>query len=197
MGSSNLILAPSCSETSNFAKCDRNTTRNMSVEMLHTTDTTSLASLKDQMDGLEKVAKMEAVFPSAMSMLDNNQNMYKRQSKKKMDRKSRFRTQPVTFTEITEVDEEMVEDNLMKTDKTKMKNRSSSEIRKSHMLNRSQSCRKPESIQRRARPKLTKGSEEDVINTDDEEEMLDFVNDDLNRSSSFKCQKGFKSIVRQ
>ena len=120
----------------------------MSVEMLHTADTTSLASLKDQMDGLDKVTKMEAVFPSAMSMLDNNQNMYKRQSKKKMDRKSRFRTQPVTFTEITEVDEEMVEDNLMKTDKTKMKNRSSSEIRKSHMLNRSQSCRKPESIQR-------------------------------------------------
>ena len=41
----------------------------------------------------------------------------------------------------------------------------------------------------------TKGSEEDVINTDDEEEMLDLVNDNL--SDHFKPnQKGF-SVVRQ
>ena len=120
----------------------------MSTELLQKTDTTSMSSLKAQMDGLDFVSKMNAVYPSSMSILDNNASQYKRQTKKKMDRKGRLRTQPVTFTEIKEVDEEMVEDNLMKTDKNDGHNRSSTELHKSIMINRSQSCRRPESIKR-------------------------------------------------
>ena len=120
----------------------------MSNELIHKTDTTSKSSIKAQMDGLDFVSKMNAVYPTSMSILDNNASQYKRQTKKKMDRKGRFRTQPVTFTEIKEVDEEMVEDNLMKSDKNDVHNRSSTELHKSIMINRSQSCRRPESIKR-------------------------------------------------
>ena len=122
----------------------------MSNELLHSTDTTSMSSLKAQMDGLDFVSRMDAVYPTSMSILDNNASQYKRQTKKKLDRKGRFRTQPVTFTEIKEVDEEMVEDNLMKTDKAAAAghNRSSTELHKSIMITRSQSCRRPESIKR-------------------------------------------------
>lgn len=68
---------------------------------------------------------MDAVYPEALSrhnrcnmaqlshnVIECNPHMYKRTVKKKIDRKGRFRTQPVTFMEIKEVDEEKVEDTL-------------------------------------------------------------------------------------
>ena len=88
----------------------------MSTELLnHISDTTSVNKIKAQLDGLDVVNKMDTTYPTSMSMLDSSGTVYKRQTKKKMDRRGRFRTQPVTFTEITEVDEEMTEENLTKT----------------------------------------------------------------------------------
>jgi hypothetical protein len=68
---------------------------------------------------------MDAVYPEALSrhnrsnmtalshnVIECNPHMYKRTVKKKIDRKGRFRTQPVTFMEIKEVDEDKVEDTL-------------------------------------------------------------------------------------
>ena len=70
----------------------------MAVESVHILDKTSM----NKLDGLDLVSKMDAVYPTQLSILDSNPNVYKRQIKKKMDRKGRFRTQPVTFTEIKE-----------------------------------------------------------------------------------------------
>jgi len=85
----------------------------------------SSSDLRDKLDGISPVNKMEAVYPEALSrhnrsnlaQLSNNviecsPHMYKRTVKKKIDRKGRFRTQPVTFMEIKEVDEDKVEDTL-------------------------------------------------------------------------------------
>lgn len=78
------------------------------------------------MDGLEDAARIDVCYPESLSRhnrqlhshrLENNQidcspHMYKRTVKKKVDRRGRFRTQPVTFSEIKEVDEDKVEDPL-------------------------------------------------------------------------------------
>jgi len=161
----------------------------MSVELLHISDTTSMTKMKAQMDGLEAINKMEAVKPKSLSILDSNPNVYKRQTKKKVDRRGRFRTQPVTFSEIKEVDEELTDDNLVKSDKNEQKN-NPEEKRKCSQLLRSHSCRKPETIQRR-RAKIGRGSEENVMTPDDESELLDEVDENLsNVTISLKCLKG-------
>eukprot|EP00092_Neocalanus_flemingeri_P003366 GFUD01003604.1.p1 GENE.GFUD01003604.1~~GFUD01003604.1.p1 ORF type:complete len:186 (+),score=46.25 GFUD01003604.1:255-812(+) len=90
----------------------------------------SSSDLRDRMDGLEwenPVGKMDAVYPGSSACLPfhtrtgvqlNNNNidcsphMYKRTVKKKVDRRGRGRTQPVTFDEIKEVDEDKIEDPL-------------------------------------------------------------------------------------
>jgi hypothetical protein len=76
------------------------------------------------MDGLEWESSMDMPYPEALSRhnravqtsqvshLEYSPHMYKRTVKKKMERGARFRTQPVTFMEIKEVDEEKVEDPL-------------------------------------------------------------------------------------
>lgn len=85
----------------------------------------SSSDLRDKLDGITPVNRMDAVYPEALSrhnrsnmtqlsnnVIECNPHMYKRTVKKKIDRKGRFRTQPVTFMEIKEVDEDKVEDTL-------------------------------------------------------------------------------------
>ena len=121
----------------------------MSSELLNNiSDTTSINKMKAQLDGLDVINKMDTTYPSSMSILDSSGAMYKRQTKKKMDRRGRFRTQPVTFTEIKEVDEEMTEDNLGRAETQEQPAQSFVEKRKSGQLYRSHSCRKPETISR-------------------------------------------------
>ena len=84
----------------------------MSTELLNRLDCSRTDQrVKDQMDGLDPVTKMDTVYPTALSRhnrcagiqnsnIDCNPNMYKRTVKKKMDRGGRFRTQPITFMEI-------------------------------------------------------------------------------------------------
>lgn len=121
----------------------------MSSELLNNiSDTTSINKMKAQLDGLDVVNKMDTAYPSSMSILDSSGAMYKRQTKKKMDRRGRFRTQPVTFTEIKEVDEEMTEDTLARSEPQEQPSQNIVEKRKSAQLYRSHSCRKPETITR-------------------------------------------------
>jgi len=167
----------------------------MSTELLnHISDTTSVNKMKAQLDGLDVVSRLDttSTFPTSMSMLDSSSAaLYKRQTKKKMDRRGRFRTQPVTFTEIKEVDEEMTEENLTKPETEDQRSQNIIEKRKSSQIYRSHSCRKPEAMTRR-RLSRGQGSQETLLTPDDESESLDIVDENLNNLTiSLKCQKGF------
>eukprot|EP00092_Neocalanus_flemingeri_P021843 GFUD01023695.1.p1 GENE.GFUD01023695.1~~GFUD01023695.1.p1 ORF type:complete len:184 (+),score=69.56 GFUD01023695.1:198-749(+) len=177
----------------------------MSTELLNRLDSSRTDQrVKDQMDGLDPVSKMDTVYPTALSRhnrcagLQNNNTdygpqMYKRTVKKKVDRRGRFRTQPITFMEIKEVDEEMTEDNLKAAAKED-KSRSDLNLKKkSTQLSRSQSCRKGDSGSRKKIGQRN-SSAEDVVCSGDEDELLDIVDDNLqNVNISMKCQKGFST----
>ena len=78
----------------------------MSTELLNQLDCSRTDQrVKDQMDGLDHMSKMDAMYPTALSLhrnsnIDCSSHMYKRTVKKKVDRRGRFRTQPITFMEI-------------------------------------------------------------------------------------------------
>jgi len=174
----------------------------MSTELLNRLDCSRTDQIgKNQSDRLDTVSKMDTSYPSPLSrhnrcpVLQNNNidcspHMYKRTVKKKKDRRDRFRTQPITFMEIKEVDEEMTEEPLKTEDKSK------SDLnlkKKSRNVSRSHSCRKADSGSRK-RLNHRNGSAEDVVTPDDEDELLDIVDEHLqNVNISLKCQKGFSS----
>ena len=56
--------------------------------------------IRDKLDGINPNIRMDSMYPEAMSRLNSNPQNYKRKVKKTMDRRGRFRTQPVTFMEI-------------------------------------------------------------------------------------------------
>jgi len=88
----------------------------------------SSSDLRDRLDGLGSTGKMAAIYPEPLSrhnrcmnqlssnVIECSPHNYKRTVKKKIDRKGRFRTQPVTFTEIKEVDEDKGETENIFTD---------------------------------------------------------------------------------
>ena len=75
----------------------------MSTELLSRLDCSRTDQrLRDQMDRLDPVSKMDTMYPTALSRhkSDCSPKSYKRTVKKKVDRRGRFRTQPITFMEI-------------------------------------------------------------------------------------------------
>jgi len=97
----------------------------------------STHDLLDKLDGIQAVNRANldvSVYPESVSRLhrglggvnnklviETSPQIHKRKVKKNMDRRGRFRTQPITFTEIKEVDEDQ-------TDKDQQTN-TSTEIR--------------------------------------------------------------------
>ena len=76
----------------------------MSTELLNRLDCSRTDQrLRDQMDRLDPVSKMDTMYPTALSRHKSDcspPQSYKRTVKKKVDRRGRFRTQPITFMEI-------------------------------------------------------------------------------------------------
>merc|ERR1712241_1412538 len=82
--------------------------------------TMSTHDLLDKLDGIQAVNRLDVtVYPESVSrlhrglggvnnkiMIETSPQVHKRKVKKNMDRRGRFRTQPITFTEIKEVDED-------------------------------------------------------------------------------------------
>ena len=75
----------------------------MSTELLNRLDCSRKdVKVRDQMDRLDNISKMDTMYPvpTALSRHDCSSQTYKRTVKKKVDRRGRFRTQPITFMEI-------------------------------------------------------------------------------------------------
>jgi len=105
---------------------------------------------------------VDAHYPeplSRMHRLETHPNAYRRAVKKKMNRTGRFRTQPVTFDEIKEVDEDTLDD---ETAVTKANRTAGATATSEHDLSRSLSAAATAPIQmpastRRAAPATGSG----------------------------------------
>jgi len=175
------------------------------------------------MDGLEwenPGSKMDAVYPGSSASLPfhprstglqlNNANidcsphMYKRTVKKKVDRKGRGRTQPVTFDEIKEVDEDKIEDPLHGLSGNSSdisdneKSRSDVDLKsKFAELSRSLSYRRQRTGSR-SKLKIPSAATTGSFSPGEEDESRDIV-DDLSLSSlkvQVKYPKGFSIKAR-
>jgi len=96
----------------------------------------STHDLLDKLDGIQAVNRMDGitVYPESVSRLhrglggvnnkiviETSPQIHKRKVKKNMDRRGRFRTQPITFTEIKEVDEDQGEKDQQKNTSTEIR----------------------------------------------------------------------------
>jgi len=75
----------------------------MSTKLLNSLDCSRKDhKMRDKMDRLDLVNKMDTMYPIPipLSRHDCSSQNYQRAAKKKMDRRGRFRTQPITFMEI-------------------------------------------------------------------------------------------------
>jgi len=90
--------------------------------------------IRDKLDGINPNIRMDSMYPEAMSRLNSNPQNYKRKVKKTMDRRGRFRTQPVTFMEIKEVDEENPENSVMTGGPTSCRNKNDNSDDENEML---------------------------------------------------------------
>jgi len=166
----------------------------------------SSSDLRDKLDGLGSTGKMAAIYPEALSrhnrcmtqlsgnVIECNPHMYKRTVKKKIDRKGRFRTQPITFTEIKEVDEDKGEDSLGFCDFSDgEKSRSEMDLKsKFEEISRNLSNRRQHSGSRKKLDILESDggvAEEgrDIAVMDQQEEERDFVDQDF----SFRIQEHY------
>merc|ERR1712203_538595 len=99
-------------------------------------DRMSTHDLLDKLDGIQAVNRMDeiTVYPESVSRLhrglggvnnkiviETSPQIHKRKVKKNMDRRGRFRTQPITFTEIKEVDEDQGDKDQQKNTSTEIR----------------------------------------------------------------------------
>jgi len=155
----------------------------------------SSSDLRDKLDGLGSTGKMAATYPEPLSrhnrcmtqlssnVIECNPHMYKRTVKKKIDRNGRFRTQPVTFMEIKEVDEDKGEDSLGLGDFSDgEKSRSEMDLKsKFEEISRNLSNRRQHSGSRKRLDIMETPSEsfQNDENIENVEESRDFVENDF------------------
>lgn len=157
------------------------------------------------MDGIAQTVKMAAVYPEALSrhnrcltQLSNNviecsPHMYKRSVKKKTDRKGRFRTQPVTFMEIKEVDEERSEEGLASScqdfsDGERSRSEVDLKAKFEDIFSRNLSNRRHNS---RKRLEIPEAAGESQPSPGEEEESRDRVEEDFSLRIQVNYPKGF------
>jgi len=172
----------------------------------------SSSDLRDKLDGLGVSGKMDAIYPEPLSRLNRcmtqlsgnviecNPHMYKRTVKKKIDRKGRYRTQPVTFTEIKEVDEDKGEDSLGFPDLSDgEKSRSEMDLKsKFEELSRNLSNRRQHSGSRK-RLDILETPCESACQTEDHlilDESRDFVEDDFSMRIQVNYPRGVNLRAR-
>jgi len=101
--------------------------------------------IRDKLDGINSSNRIDSVYPESMSRLnrgigqpsiiEHNPQNYKRKVKKTMDRRGRFRTQPVTFMEIKEVDEENPEHAVLTSGPTSCRTKNDNSDEENEMVN--------------------------------------------------------------
>jgi len=168
----------------------------------------SSSDLRDKLDGLGSTGKMAAIYPEPLSrhnrcmnqlssnVIECNPHNYKRTVKKKIDRKGRFRTQPVTFTEIKEVDEDKGDDNLFNDLQNQEKSRSEMDLKsKFEDISRNLSNRRHHSGSRKSLDiiETCEAGPENFADENSEyiDETRDFVDRDFSLRLAVNYPRGF------